>query len=76
MVRSDVFRTGVDVGRLEQTSRSPPSQEIAERLRGPAADAKLAFSISRFDCAKGIPEALRAAEEFLSRFLRYRRGFV
>lgn len=76
VVQSDVFPMGVDVARLEQTNPSPPSREVAQRLRGPAAHAKLAFSISRLDYTKGIPEALRAVEELLSRFPRYRTRLV
>ena len=72
VVQADVFPMGADVVRLETTELPDGAREAVDRLRPPLPDGKLAFSISRLDYTKGIPEGVLAFERLLHRFPEYR----
>ncbi len=62
IMQADVFPMGIDMEKFEAAgTRSAPLGMRSKQRTG----RKIVFSVSRLDYTKGIPESLRAFEEFL-----------
>ncbi|MEL6866118.1 MAG: bifunctional alpha,alpha-trehalose-phosphate synthase (UDP-forming)/trehalose-phosphatase, partial [Bacteroidota bacterium] len=73
LINVDVFPMGIDYNKYafpEQVTDLGQSNRIVERLK--AKGRKLIISIDRLDYTKGIPQRLRAFEQFIAQYPEYR----
>ena len=66
------FPMGIDYERYAQGALKPKARTAAERIRDRAEGRKVVLSIDRLDYTKGIPDRLRAYDEFLDRYPEWR----
>lgn len=64
IVRTDAFPMGIDFARYDEGARSEGAERESRRVLG-RGRGKVVLSVDRLDYTKGIPERLRAFDEFL-----------
>ncbi len=72
LVTVDAFPMGIDYERYAQGARSSKARKGAERITAGVGGHRVVLSIDRLDYTKGIPERLRAFDEFLDRYPEWR----
>lgn len=72
LVTVDAFPMGIDYERYAKGAVAAQARKGAERITAGGAGRKLVLSIDRLDYTKGIPERLRAYDEFLDRHPEWR----
>lgn len=65
LVMADALPMGIDYDRYAESAAHPDTLAREVRYRTSLGDVKLILSIDRLDYSKGIPERLRAFEQFL-----------
>lgn len=65
LVMADALPMGIDYDRYAEAAAHPDTLAREVRYRTSLGDVKLVLSIDRLDYSKGIPERLRAFEQFL-----------
>ena len=65
LVSADAFPMGIDYERYRQGAATTKARRSAERIKIGNGGRKLVLSVDRLDYTKGIPERLRAFDEFL-----------
>jgi len=68
----DAFPMGIDFDRYAKGIASPPARREAARVRERTHGRKVVLSVDRLDYTKGIPDRLRAFDEFLRRHPEWR----
>ena len=71
-VLADAFPMGIDYEKYAKAAASPETLEREVRYRTSIGDHKIILSIDRLDYSKGIPQRLRAFEQFLTKYNTYR----
>lgn len=71
-VKVDSFPMGIDYDKYAQAASSGETLEREVRYRRALGDHQLMLSIDRLDYSKGIPQRLRAFEQFLIQHSEYR----
>ena len=72
LVTVDAFPMGIDYEHYAQGADSPRARKGALRIKAGTEERKVVLSIDRLDYTKGIPERLRAYDEFLDRYPEWR----
>lgn len=72
LVIVDAFPMGIDYQRYARGAVSPNARKKAMGIAAGAAGRKVVLSIDRLDYTKGVPERLRAYDEFLDRYPEWR----
>ena len=71
-VMADALPMGIDYDKYAETAASEESIERESRYRASIGDAKIILTIDRLDYSKGIPQRLRAFEQFLEKYSSFR----
>ncbi len=71
-VLADALPMGIDFEKYAQAAASPETLEREVRYRTSMGNHKVILSIDRLDYSKGIPQRLRAFEQFLTKYSEYR----
>ena len=72
LVMVDALPMGIDYDKYEKSASSPETIAREVRYRTSIGDVKLMLSIDRLDYSKGIPQRLRAFEQFLEKHEEFR----
>ncbi len=73
LVTVDAFPMGIDYERYREGAAAPQARKSAKRITAGDAGEKIVLSVDRLDYTKGIPERLRAYDEFLGRHPEWRK---
>ncbi len=65
LVKADALPMGIDYDKYASAASSPDTLDREVRYRTSLGDVKVVLSIDRLDYSKGIPERLKAFEQFL-----------
>lgn len=68
LIKADALPMGIDYDKYAESAASPDTLEREVRYRTSIGDIKLILSIDRLDYSKGIPQRLKAFEQFLERY--------
>ena len=71
-ILADALPMGIDYDKYAAAAASPETLEREVRYRTSIGDHKVILSIDRLDYSKGIPQRLRAFEQFLTKYSEYR----
>jgi len=71
IIMADALPMGIDYDKYARSASSPETLSKEARYRASLKDTKLILSIDRLDYSKGIPQRLKAFNEFLSRYPEY-----
>lgn len=71
-VQVDAFPMGIDYDRFAKEYNTPEFQEEVRRIVSSTQGEKIILSIDRLDYTKGIPQRIRAFNEFLRRYPEYK----
>ncbi len=71
-VQVDAFPMGIDYDRFAKEYNTPQFQEEVRRIVNSTKGEKIILSIDRLDYTKGIPQRIRAFNEFLTRNPEYK----
>ncbi|MEO9483671.1 MAG: bifunctional alpha,alpha-trehalose-phosphate synthase (UDP-forming)/trehalose-phosphatase [Ekhidna sp.] len=66
LVKADALPMGIDYDKYASAASSPDTLDREVRYRTSLGDVKVILSIDRLDYSKGIPERLKAFEQFLA----------
>ena len=72
LVMVDALPMGIDYDKYEKSASSPETIAREVRYRTSIGDVKMMLSIDRLDYSKGIPQRLRAFEQFLEKHEEFR----
>ena len=72
LVTVDAFPMGIDYERYAQGAATRQARKATARVIAGSGGRKIVLSIDRLDYTKGIPERLRAFDEFLDRYPKWR----
>ncbi len=71
-ILADALPMGIDYDKYVNAAASPETLEREVRYRTSIGEHKVILSIDRLDYSKGIPQRLRAFEQFLTKYSEYR----
>ena len=71
-ILADALPMGIDFDKYASAAASPETLEREVRYRTSIGEHKVILSIDRLDYSKGIPQRLRAFEQFLTKYSEYR----
>ncbi|MEJ2664084.1 MAG: bifunctional alpha,alpha-trehalose-phosphate synthase (UDP-forming)/trehalose-phosphatase, partial [Spirochaetia bacterium] len=72
IIKTDVFPMGIDYNKYAKGHTKKPVKKEIDDMRKEIGQRKILLSIDRLDYTKGIPQRLKAYEEFLHKYPEYK----